>query len=119
MADKLASLLPKNYLVRLVNTASLSIVEQISLMRNTDYLIGVHGAGLSLSIFLPVKSILYEILPEKKFKVLVLVSALSGHKTYSDILKSEQRVLDNNDIFYFDINEFSNNTLKYIRENDF
>ena len=66
LADQLSFILPKNYLIRLVDTSSLSISEQISIMRQTDYLIGVHGAGLSLSIFMPSNAILYEILPKKK-----------------------------------------------------
>jgi hypothetical protein len=118
LADKLASVLPKNYLIRLVDTASLSIVDQISIMRKTDYLIGIHGAGLTLSIFMPPKSILYEILPENNIKVLVLTSALSGHKIYSDILKSELKVINNNDIYFFDEQEFVENSLKHIKEND-
>ena len=65
LADKLSSILSKNYLIRLVDTASLSIIDQISIMRKTDYLIGIHGAGLSLSIFMPTHSILHEILPKK------------------------------------------------------
>ena len=56
LADKLASILPKNYLIRLVDTAPLSIEDKISIMKKTDYLIGVHGAGLSLSIFMPYQS---------------------------------------------------------------
>lgn len=83
------------------------------------YLIGVHGAGLSLSIFMDNKSILYEVLPKKNIKVLLLMSALSGHKTYSDVLDSELKVIDNNDVFFFDINEFSKNVLDYIKENGF
>jgi hypothetical protein len=58
LADKLASNLPENILIRLVDTASLSVSEQISIMRKTDYLIGIHGAGLSLSIFMPYESII-------------------------------------------------------------
>ena len=66
--------------IRLVDTASLSIIEQISIMRKTDYLIGVHGAGLSLSIFMPSHSVLHEILPKKSIKVLILMSTLAGIK---------------------------------------
>ena len=55
--------------------------KQISIMKKTDYLIGIHGAGLSLSIFMPNNSILHEILPAKNMKVLALMSILSGHKT--------------------------------------
>ena len=36
LADKLSSILPNNYLVRLVDTASLSFSEQISIMRKTN-----------------------------------------------------------------------------------
>ena len=80
LADKLSSILPSNYLIRLVDTASLSVIEQISIMRKTDYLIGVHGAGLSLSIFMPSHSVLHEILPKKNIKVLILMSTLAGIK---------------------------------------
>ena len=119
LADKLSSILPKNYLIRLVDTASLSMKEQISIMRKTDYLIGVHGAGLSLSIFMPAHSILQEILPKKNIKVLILMSSLSGHKIYSDIIKSKRKILNNNEVFFFDIPEFAKTTLKHIQENYF
>ena len=117
LADKLSSILPKNYLIRLVDTASLSMKEQISIMRKTDYLIGVHGAGLSLSIFMPAHSILQEILPKKNIKVLILMSSLSGHKIYSDIIKSNRKILNNNEVFFFDIPEFAKTTLKHIQDN--
>ena len=71
LAIKLESFLPDNYLLRLVDTASLTIIEQISIMKKTDYFIGVHGAGLSLSIFMPKQSIFQEILPYKKNKLLL------------------------------------------------
>ena len=117
LAEILSYILPKNYLIRLVDTSSLSISEQISIMRQTDYLIGVHGAGLSLSIFMPPHTILYEILPKKNIRVLVLMSALSGHKIYSDILKSELKIINNNDVYFFDKFEFAKNSLKHIKEN--
>ena len=81
------------------------------------YLIGVHGAGLSLSIFMPSNAILYEILPKKNIKVLVLMSALSGHKIYSDILKSNLKIINNNDIYFFDTIEFAKKSLRHIKEN--
>ena len=117
LANKLSLILPRNYLIRLVDTASLSLIEQISIMRKTDYFIGVHGAGLALSIFMPFQSILYEILPKKNCKHPILMSALSGHKVYSDILKSVHKIINNNKIYMFDINEFANNTLKHINDN--
>ena len=119
LADKLSSILPNNYLIRLVDTASLPIIEQISIMRKTDYLIGVHGAGLSLSIFMPSHSVLHEILPKKNIKVLILMSALSGHKIYSDIIKSKLKIINNNDIYFFDEYEFTEKIQKSIKENYF
>ena len=84
-------------------------------MRKTNYLIGVHGAGLSLSIFMPPNSVLYEILPKHNIKSLLIMSGLSGHKVYSDIIKSEKKVINNNDVYFFDSNEFIKNVLKIIR----
>ena len=118
LTEKLASALPKNYLIRLVDTASLSLIKQISIMRKTDYFIGIHGAGLSLSIFMPSKSILYEILPKSNNKDPIVMSSLSGHKTYSDILKSETKYIDNNEFIFFDSFEFIKNVLDHIRENE-
>jgi hypothetical protein len=71
LADKLASILLKNILIRLVDTAGLSITEQISIMRKTDYLVGIHGAGLFLSVFMPNKSILHEITSKKRYQLLL------------------------------------------------
>ena len=118
IADKIASLVPKNYLVRLVDTGGLHLKKQISIMRNTDYLIGIHGAGLSLSIFMPSQSVLYEIRAENNSKVLMLMSALSGHKVYSDIIKSELKIIDTNEVFFFDIDDFGEKAYKQIKDND-
>ena len=119
LADKLSSILPNNYLIRLVDTASLSIISQISIMRKTDLLIGIHGAGLSLSIFLPTKSILYEILPKENNKDPIVMSSLSGHKTYSDILKSENKIVNDSELIFFNIPEFIKKTMEHVRENYF
>lgn len=119
LADKLASVLPKNILIRLVNTASLPMKEQISLIRKTDYLVGIHGAGLSLSIYMKKSAILHEILPNENLKVLVLMSALSGHKTYSDIIEAKVKVDEELEKVYFDTTDFVNNVKKHMKENDF
>lgn len=118
LSDKLASVLPNNFLVRLVDTASLSITQQISIMKNTDYFIGIHGAGLSLSIFMANHSILHEILPYKRNKLLLLMSKLSGHKSYSDIIKSKIEIRDNNEYIYFDDTTFLNCILKRMKQNN-
>ena len=119
MADRLSSVLPNNYLIRLVDTASLSFISQISIMRKTDLLIGIHGAGLALSIFMPNKSILYEILPKENNKDPIVMSSLSGHKTYSDILKSESKIVNDNEYIFFNISEFIDKTMGHLRENNF
>ena len=87
-------------------------------MRTSDYLIGIHGAGLSLSIFMPSQSVLYEIRAENNSKVLMLMSALSGHKVYSDIIKSELKIIDTNEVFFFDIDDFGEKAYKQIKDND-
>ena len=119
LADKLASILPKNILIRLVNTASLPMKEQISIMRNTDYLVGIHGAGLSLSIFMPNKSILHEILHSENINVLRMMSSISGHKTYSDILNAEVKNIDENEYIFFNVDDFGDKVLEHMKENHF
>ena len=122
LTDKLASALPKNVLVRLINNAKLTMEEQISLMRNTDYLIGIHGAGLSLSMFLPHNSIYNELHYSKSSKnrsVLSLMSALSGHKTYDDYVNNKIDKVDGNEMVSFDEDEFVQVVLKNMKENNF
>lgn len=101
LTDKLASFLPKNILIKLVDTASLSVSEQISIIRKTDYLIGIHGAGLSLSIFIPHESLLHEILPFIFNSLLTLRSTLNGHKTYSDLIKNKINYANGNQNIFF------------------
>ena len=45
------------------------------------------------------------------------MSALSGHKIYSDIVKSKLKIINNNDIYFFDTFEFAEKSLKHIKEN--
>ena len=118
LADKLASVLPKNILVRLIDTAKLKMEDQIALMRNTDYFIGLHGAGLSLSMFLPTNSILHEIQHNKIKSVLSLMSALSGHKTYCEIIESSVNDADGNEMVSFNEDDFVNHVLKRMKENN-
>ena len=76
-------------MIRLVDTASLSIGEQISMMQKTNYFIRIHGAGMLVSIFLSHKSIAHEI--KSKDRITPnrpqIVGILSGHKFYSDFIK--------------------------------
>ena len=59
--DKLSSVLPKDYLIRLVDASSLSISDQISIIKSSDYFVGIHGAGFSLSIYAKYDCIIHEI----------------------------------------------------------
>ena len=116
LADKLASILPENILIRLVDTANLAISDQISLMRKTDYLVGIHGAGLCLSAFMSYGSILQEILPWKTISVVTMMSALSGHITYSDIIRSKENKKTN---ISFKPEIFAKSVLNHMIENNF
>ena len=119
LANKLASVLPKNILVRLIDNAKLKMEDQIAMMRNTDYFIGLHGAGLSLSMFLPNNSIFHEIQHQKRTSVLSLMSALSGHKTYCEVIKSSVNNGDGNELISFDEDDFVNHVLNRMKENNF
>ena len=88
-------------------------------MKKTDYFIGVHGAGLSLSIFLPKKSIFQEILPYKKNKLLLLMSKLSGHQSFSDVIQNKIKIIGKSEYIYFDENDFVKNIKKNMKESNF
>ena len=119
LVEKIAKILPKNILVRLVDTASLTMIEQISLMRKTDYYIGVHGAGLFLSVFLPTTSILHEISLKRKTNNLLLMSFLSGHRTFCDIWDAPVVTKDESEYVYFDPDSVAKSVLKHMNEENF
>ena len=119
LADKLASILPNNILIRLVDTACLSIGEQISIMKKTDYLVGIHGAGLCLSVFMPHESIVHEIIPRKYISVLTLMSSLSGHVTYSDLIRNKMNKDDGNENIFFEPKSFAKSVLNHMLQNNF
>ena len=86
--DHLLSLLRSRYpdvIVQAVDFAAIPLAEQLQVIRNTDVLAGVHGAGLSHAIFLPAASSVVEILPpslgHKGFRNL---AKLLGHRYFSD-----------------------------------
>ena len=119
MADKLASLLPKNILIRLVDTADLNIFTQIAIARSSDYFIGVHGAGLFLTIFTPAHCINHEILNVPNMNGLRLMSRMSGHKTYSNILEANIKKIDGISYLFFDLNAFGNCIINTMKQNNF
>ena len=119
IVEKLVEKLPKNILVRLVDTARITMVEQISIMRKTDYFLGIHGAGLFLSAFMPTTSILHEISTRFKSKNYLLVSNLSGHKTFSDILNATTKIIDKCLYQFYNPEQVSSSVLKHMNETNF
>ena len=117
LADKLALKLPKNILLRLIDTAALPISQQISILRETDYYVGIHGAGLALSIFSPNHCILHEVLDDINMNGLALMGALSGHKTYTDIIDSNKKYIEENENIFFDPNAFVDKVIEHMKEN--
>ena len=113
---KLSTLLPKNILIRLINFAQFSMKDQISIMRSTDYLIGIHGAGLSLSIFLPHKSIFNEFDHENITSLVALMCDVSGHVTYTDYIKSSKSNIDGFENIELDENEFIDRVITHMKE---
>lgn len=88
-------------------------------MRKTDYLIGIHGAGLCLSVFMPSESILHEILPKKYNSLITLMSTLSGHVTYSDLIKYKKNNYGGNENLFFEPDDFVKNVLNHMLQNNF
>ena len=122
MLEKLDSILYKEkFLIRLVDTASLTFEEQISIMQKTNYLLGIHGAGMFLSIFLPHKSIAHEI-KSKKRKMPnrpQIAGILSGHKYYSDYVKIDIKNLEFQEKYFVDLNDLEKKVLKILTKNNF
>ena len=70
--------------VEVVDFAELSMLEQLQLVRRTDILVGVHGAGLTHGMFLQPGSTMVEILPrELNYKGFRNLAKLLGHHYYS------------------------------------
>lgn len=50
-----------NYIVQLIDFQKQSFSDQLKVVHNTDILIGIHGAGLAHTLFLPDWAVLYEL----------------------------------------------------------
>ena len=122
MLEKLDSILyKKKFLIRLVDTARLSFEEQISLMQKTNYLLGIHGAGMFLSIFLPLKSIAHEIKSKdrKTPNRPQIAGILSGHKYYSDFVNIDIKNINFQEKYFVDLNDLVKKVIKILTENTF
>ena len=116
IVERLYQVLPKTILIRLVDTSNLTLSEQISLMKKTDYFLGIHGAGLLLSLFLPPTSILHEITPTTKTKNLASLSKLSGHRTISERIKGTMKKVEGTEYVYFNTDILAQKVMQTIKE---
>ena len=122
IVEKLDSILNKyNILVRLVDTALLPIEEQISIMQKTDYFLGIHGAGLFLSIYLPSHSIVHEIKSKKKqiTNRPQIIGIISGHKVYSDFIKIIIKNEDFQEKYFINKEDLIKHILNLMKKNNF
>ncbi|KAL3469294.1 hypothetical protein BJX99DRAFT_241620 [Aspergillus californicus] len=73
-----------NVRVQSVDFAAISFAEQLAVAQQTDVLVGVHGAGLTHGMFLPLHSAMVEILPlDLNHKGFRNIAALLGHAYFS------------------------------------
>ena len=122
IVEKLDSVLRnKKILIRLVDTAMLPIETQISLMQKTDYFLGIHGAGIFLSIFLPSKSIVHEIKSKERLTPNrpQIAAIISGHKVYSDFFNIIIKKIEFQETYFVDKNELTKRVIKIMKENNF
>ena len=104
--------------MRLVNTAEFSIEEQVGILAKTDYLVGIQGAGFTLSIFMPEGGVVHEIFHENHDNAVNLLEQMSGHQRYSDLISSSIEE-NENEMIYLDPNEFTESILGHMEENNF
>ncbi|KAF3938208.1 hypothetical protein ABW19_dt0203565 [Dactylella cylindrospora] len=84
LTDRLIAAYPE-VSVNVVDMAALTLTQQISIIVQTDILVGVHGAGHTHGFFLPPQSSVVEILPAGlKHKGFRNVAGLRGLRYFSD-----------------------------------
>ena len=60
-----------------------------------------------------------EILHKENINILQLMSSLSGHETYSDIIKVRVEIIDDNEVLFYDIKHFTKVILTHMKKNNF
>ncbi|KAF9888039.1 hypothetical protein FE257_009303 [Aspergillus nanangensis] len=81
--DRIRSLFPQ-VTVQAIDFAALPFRKQLEAVQSTDILLGVHGAGLAHTMFLPPQSAMIEILPPKlDQKGYGNVASILGHSYFS------------------------------------
>ena len=119
LAEQLSKALPEDYLVRLIDNARLPMIDQIALMKNSDYFLGIHGAGLTLGIFTPAHCIFHEFLPRRNMNWLLLMGTLSGHKIFTDIIDTPVQKIEGSDYYFFNENAFVKRITQRMKESGF
>jgi protein O-GlcNAc transferase len=70
--------------VQAIDFTSMTFKEQLEIIRKTDILVGVHGAGLTHGMFLREGSVMVEILPETlNYKGFRNLAGIAGHTYFS------------------------------------
>lgn len=73
-----------NITIQEVDFARISFKEQLNILQQTDILVGVHGAGLTHTMFLPPRSTVVEILPARvDYRAYENLASLSDHSYFS------------------------------------
>ncbi|EED14746.1 DUF563 domain protein [Talaromyces stipitatus ATCC 10500] len=87
-------------LIQLIDFAVLPLQEQVQIIRGTDVLVGVHGAGLTHGLWLPQRSAMVEILPEgfqhKGFRNLAGALGHDYFSTHASTLQTSSRGANDN-----------------------
>ena len=88
-------------------------------MKKTTYFVADFESGGFLSMFTPTKCIVNEISHQKNINLIPLIASLSGHATYSDIIKAKVQMINGNEIVYYDTKEFVKVILTHMKKNNF
>lgn len=73
-----------NVHIQAIDFAAILFDEQLGVIQETDVLVGVHGAGMAHSMFLPDESSVVEILPHNlDYRVFRNLAKLRGHRYFS------------------------------------
>jgi len=61
----------------------------------------------------------HEVLPFANMNGFLLMGALSGHKTFSDVISSSRKIIDGSEYIFFNENSFVNIVTKRMKESGF
>lgn len=88
-------------------------------MQKTDYFLGIHGAGITLGIFLPKNSIIHEIKYKKEPNRPIILGKLTGHKVYSEFMNVSIKLENSRENVYIKGEKLVQSVLKNMEENHY